>query len=170
MSAPADRTSPQQLLVAAAEAVLGELAWEGEPGVTESSALARYTGTSGEWLVICDTFPDQPLLLVYSLVPDPVPSERTAAVIEYLSLANNGLPRANLEFDVDSRLVRCRTSLDVEDVDVEGLASGGFLTGLVRRVVLANVATLDLFLPGLRGVIDGSLSPEQADAGIDDAL
>lgn len=164
-SAASDDAAPA-LLVAAAESVFAELGWQRPPEPSGLSILVGYTGEHGAWNVVVEAFEDEPLLLVYSLAPDLVDEPRLAAVVEYLARVNDGLPRANLEIDLTTGLVRCRTALDVEGVDAPRLAREGFLVPLVRRVVRANVVTMDLVLPGLEAVVAGRVTPEEADAAI----
>ncbi|MCU1491672.1 MAG: hypothetical protein JWM85_3077 [Acidimicrobiaceae bacterium] len=160
-------SSVQQLLLGASSAVLSELGWSGAGEVEDGTLFAAYTGASGEsWVVVADTFADQDLLLVYSLAPEPVAPERREAVAEYLTRANDGLPRACFEIDLETGVVRCRTWLDVEGLDVAALDADGYLLPLVRRVLLANVATFDLFFSGLRAVEAGSSTPTEADAAV----
>ena len=153
-----------EILLARAGEVLAEFAPGQEPTISDGAAVVAYSGETGTWALIAGTFPDDAVLVVYSALGEPVPKACMPELFEYFARVNDGLPRGNFELDFAQRLVRVRTSLDVADVDVAELDASGMLKALISRLVLANVATMDLFLPGLRAVVAGELSPEDADA------
>jgi hypothetical protein len=154
---------PQDRLLNAAAEELRALGWEGDavPGM-----IAQYTGDSGTWYLTVEVYPDQEVVVFYSIAPDQVPPDKIPLVGEYLTRVNDGLPRANLEMDYDTGVVRCRSYLDVEETDVEQLEVTGQLRLLVRRALRANIATFDLAFPGLVEVVSGRLTPQSADAAI----
>jgi hypothetical protein len=157
-----------RVLLGAARTVLAEITGETADLELGLAVAARFWGDAGDFVVIAEAFVDEPMLVVYSLSPDALPPERTGPILEYIARFNSGLPRANLELDFDELLVKCRTSLDIEELDTDALVRGGHLLGLVRRVILANVATMDMSLPGLRAVTAGTMTPEQAYALMDE--
>jgi hypothetical protein len=154
---------PQDRLLNAAADELRALGWEGDavPGM-----IAQYTGESGTWYITAEVYPDQEVIVFYSIAPEQVPKDKIALVGEYLTRVNDGLPRANLEMDYDSGVVRCRSYLDVEETDVDQLDATGQLRPLVRRALRANIATFDLAFPGLVDVVSGRRTPKSADAAI----
>lgn len=160
-------TSAADILLSRAQDVLEGFIWEGEPAVGDGAVVVAYAGETGNWALIAGTFEDEALLVVYSALAEAIPIERLGPLFEYLCRANDGLPRGNFELDFEQHRVRFRTFLDLGEVDVEALDRSGVLTTLIRRIVLANVATMDIFLPGMRAVVAGEMTPEQADAAIE---
>ncbi len=65
----------------------------------------------------------------------------------------------NFELDFTDGEIRYKTSIDVE---------GDRLTSaLIRQLVYANVTMMDEYLPGIKAVVEGELSPEDAIAKIE---
>lgn len=113
-----------------------------------------YGGDSGQWVVVAEVRPSYQRFICFSILPERVPAERRAAVAEYLARVNHGVSYGNFDLDFDTGEVRYRTSIDVAD---EKLTEG-----LVKQVVYGNVLTVDLWVPGLRAVIDEGLAPGDA--------
>jgi len=156
------------VLLEAAKAELGELGWNPEGSVVDDSLLGIYTTEQGSWSWVVVVYPDEPVVIVRSVVSDPVPSERIVEMAQYVARSNDGLPRANLELDIDSGIVSCKSYLDLDGVDVDTLSQQGFLRPLVQRVLLANFATLDIFFAGIAAVAEGRMSAAEADAALVD--
>jgi hypothetical protein len=104
-----------------------------------------FAGENGRFLCFARIDEETGVLAFYSLCPVEVPPERMAAALELVARFNHGHLLGNLELDVDTGELRCKTSIDVE---------GETLTpGLVAHVVYANVATLDRALPAITAVV-----------------
>jgi hypothetical protein len=82
------------------------------------------------------------------------PEEKRAAVAEYLTRANYGLPVGNFEFDYRDGEIAYKTGLDVENDELT--------PALVRNMVQANLSTFDRYYPGLMEIIYGDTAPEAA--------
>lgn len=154
------------VLLDSASAALVELGWDPEGSRVEGVLVGTYRSDSGTWPFVVESLPDEQLLVAYSIAPDPVPSERREEMVRFVARANDGLPRANLEIDVETGVVRCHTYLDVAGLDVGKLQVAGFLVPLVRRCLLANFATFDLYYPVMRRVAAGEQSAAEADAEV----
>lgn len=104
-------------------------------------------GDAGEWacFVRCDE--EKQVVAFYSLCPLVADPSRRAAVHEYLTRANWGLAVGNFELDLDDGEIRVRTSIDVEGTKPSA--------ALFKRLLYANVAVMDLFLPGIAMVLQG---------------
>src|SRR5438105_4821734 len=88
------------------------------------------------------------VLAVWSTLPIVVDADRRAALIEKVCRLNCGHVIGNLEIDVDSAVVRMKTSIDY---------GGEELTeGFVANLVWANVASADHLLPALLEVAVGA--------------
>ena len=71
--------------------------------------------------------------------------------MEFLTRVNYGLAVGNFEIDLDDGEVRFKTSLDAEGSEI-GLP-------LIERLVYANVAAMDQFLPGLMKTVEERATP-----------
>ncbi len=101
-----------------------------------------------EWTCFADIREDQGRFIFYSVAPTPIPDGDRAAVAEFLTRANYGLPVGNFELDLEDGEVRCKTSIDV---------TGDRLTyALVKQVVLNNLRAMHKYLPGLAEIIGGA--------------
>ena len=118
-----------------------------------------FHGKHGTWDCYAKTREDAQQIVFYSICPTTAPTEKHAAVAEFITRANYGLIIGNFELDFSDGEIRYKTSLDIE---------GDRLTpALVKQLVYANVLTLDQYLPGILAVIEGSSSPEEAIAAVE---
>jgi hypothetical protein len=129
---------------------------ESDGGVLETA----FEGTLTVWPVRIHVFEEDVRAVFVSAFPSVVPEEQRAAVAEFCNRANFGLAIGNFELDHDGGEVRFRTS-----IDAEGTAA---TPELVRNAVVANVLTMDRYVPGLLAVLDGT-EPADAIADCEDA-
>ena len=88
------------------------------------------------------------VVAVWSTLPVAVDADRRAALVEKVCRLNCGHIIGNLEIDVDTGVVRMKTSIDY---------GGEELTeGFVANLVWANVAAADQLLPALLEVAVGA--------------
>jgi hypothetical protein len=121
--------------------------------LADGSLALTFDGQHGRWA--CRMFVDEPLGQVsfYSILPEPVPADRRAAVLEFSARANVELVLGNFELDLDRGELRFKTSIDVE---------GDRLTpALLTHVVHANVLSMDRYLPGLARVLREDADPAE---------
>lgn len=134
--------------------------WPFEEFETEAGTAVRtaFQGRNGQ----CDTVgilrEETRQVLFYSLYPEPIPEERRTSVGELVLRANDDLILGNFELDLDDGALRFKTSIDVSEDELT--------VGLLRPLVLANVLTLDTFLPAIRQVTAGEASPAEAVAAV----
>jgi hypothetical protein len=167
MSRPAARPAPSvppgRFLFDALVSFLREDGWPIEAEDENEQAIAvPVEGASGRWICVGQIFDRRPLLLFSSLIPAYVPKEARAAVGEFLHRANAGLLFGGFQFAVDDGDIRYVTTLDLSEVDADVAASSGFLRGMVRRLVYANVATTDQYYSALMSVIHAGVEPTAA--------
>jgi hypothetical protein len=117
---------------------------ESDPDVLESA----FEGTSTVWPVRIHVFEEDVRAVFVSAFPSMVPDDARAAVGEFCNRANFGLAIGNFELDVDGGEVRFRTSIDAEGTTPT--------PELVRNAVVANVLTMDRYVPGLLAVLQGA--------------
>jgi hypothetical protein len=120
----------------------------------ESILRTAFQGENGEWICYAQAREAQQQFVFYSLCPIAPPEDKRQAIAEFLTRANYGMTIGNFEFDFDDGEIRYKTSIDVEG-DRLSLA-------LIKRLVYANVMTLDEYLPGIQAVIETDISPEEA--------
>ena len=99
-------------------------------------------------------------LMFYSVWPEPVPEPRRAAVMEFVTRANYGLPVGNFELDLEDGEVRMKTSLDLEGVELSGSLCG--------NLVDTNLAAMGRYLEGLLAVVAGEATPAEAIDAVED--
>jgi hypothetical protein len=113
-----------------------------------------YNGEHGGMLCYALVRADWQKFLFYAIAPFTVAAEKRAAVAEYITRANYGLPIGNFEMDYADGEVRYRCSLDFEGVTMT--------PNLVKNVAYPAVYTMDYYLPGLMKVVFGDKSPVEA--------
>lgn len=112
-------------------------------------------GDSGEWYGQVWWIAETEQLLVYSLVPIPVPEAARRVVAVLANDVNASLSAANFELDRDDGALRCRVAVSVDPASLD--------VDLVRRAVHLNVATTDRHLPDFVGPIVAVLDPVSAE-------
>jgi hypothetical protein len=119
-----------------------------------------YEGDNGEWTCFVRIDDDHGHVAVYSVLPDPVPTERLDAAGALLAGANFQLPIGAFEMDLADGEVRFRASLDV--------SQSALTAGLLDPLVKASWVAVDQYLPALKAVVDGADPAEALDAVADD--
>jgi hypothetical protein len=79
---------------------------------------------------------------------------------EFLTRANCGLVVGNFELDFEDGAIRYKTSIDVEDTQLNA--------ALIRHLVYVNVLTMDKYLPSLAALIYTDVSAAEAMAQVED--
>lgn len=133
--------------------------WTFEERPGKSLIAFPVAGSNGNWLGFAKALEEDEQLLIHSVIPTEVPAGRRDALALFLTRANYGTVIGNFELDLDSGELRYKTS-----IDVEGSEMG---EGLIRQLVLANVVTTDLYLPGISAVLAG-VDPAQAIRELED--
>jgi hypothetical protein len=117
-----------------------------------------WIGDNGIWTCFVHARERDAQLLIYSVMAETVPAERRPAVAEFLTRVNYFMAIGNFEMDYDDGEVRYKTSVDVQ---------GDHLSAaMARQLFTLNVATMDLFLPGIEAVIRGDGSPAEVLASL----
>jgi hypothetical protein len=125
----------------------------------QSALQCAYQGASATWTCFARVREEQRFLMFYSVCPVQAPESRHDALAEFITRANYGLIIGNFELDLDDGELRYKTSIDVAD--------GPLMSSTLRRVIAANVQTLDRYLPGIFMVISGELLPVDAIARVE---
>jgi len=136
------------------EQFLQEDGWH--PQRLENKQILRsyFVGKNGEYRCYAQVRVDLQQFLFYVVAPFRVPPELFAGATEFITRANYGLRIGNFEMDFNDGEVRYKSSLDFE---------GQRLTeGWLRNAIYPAVQTMDLYLPGLMGVVYGGRSPADA--------
>ncbi len=131
--------------------------------VAEGTALCTTVeGTSGRWPCIAQAVEDEQVFLFYSARPDDVDESRRGAVARLLSGINYRLMIGNFEIDAADGDVRFRTSLDLSALPLDGRQRELLAAGLIESSVVANIQTMDRYLPHIDRVARGEVEPEEA--------
>ena len=109
-------------------------------------------GESGTWTCVARVDEDRAIVAFFSLFAEPVPEARRAAVSELFTRLNYSLPVGSFELDLEDGDARLKTSLDVEEEKPT--------MGLLRRLLYANVAAMDYYMPCVQLVISGKAALE----------
>ena len=124
------------------------------PAEVGTALQTAFKGEHGTWDCITIVREDARQLLFYSLYPEDVPEASRGPMAELVVRANEDLILGNFELDMDDGTMRFKTSLDVSQDELT--------VGLLRPVMIANVLTMDTYLPAIVAVADGSSSPKDA--------
>ncbi len=143
--------------------VLESMGWDPSGSVIENILVGTYTSEYGSWQFYTEIFSDEALMVVRSILGETTPQKYMKEMVELIARCNDGLPRANLEIDVDSGLISCKSYLDLEGADIETMNKFGILEPLIARMLNANFATVDIFIDAIRNVASGDLSALEAD-------
>jgi hypothetical protein len=116
-------------------------------------------GKNGAWSCFAQAREQQHQFVFYSVLDSKVPDGKRTEAAEYVTRANYGMVIGNFEFDFADGEVRYKTSIDVE--------GDRLTTALIKPMVIANVAMMDKYLPGLMSVIWGNVKPSEAIATVE---
>lgn len=120
----------------------------------QSALRLAFKGKNDQYDCYTQAIEAQQQFIFYCLCPIKIPKSKRRAVGEFLSRANYGMIIGNFELDFAEGEVAYKTSIDVE---------GSTLTfPQMKRLVDTNVAMMDQYLPGIKSVIQGDASPEEA--------
>jgi len=118
-----------------------------------------FQGKNGQWTCYARARENEQQFVFYSICPVTVPKAKRRALAEFIARANYGMVIGNFELDFAEGEIAYKTSIDVE---------GSTLTfPQMKRLVDTNVAMMDHYLPGIKSVIQGDASPEEAIAKIE---
>jgi hypothetical protein len=115
---------------------------------------AGFRGERGTWVCFARVDEEHQRFLFHSIMGLNIPPQYRAAVAEYLTRANYGLPVGNFEMDLDTGDVRFKTSIEIPE--------GDLTVAMIRKLAYANVRNMDHYFPGVLSVVHGGLSPEAA--------
>lgn len=118
-----------------------------------------YQGDNGRWTCYASPADDSRRFMFYSVAPLEAPANKIATMAEFLTKANYGLMIGNFELDYNDGEIRYKTSIDVENEQLT--------TNLVRNLIYVNLETMDNYLPGIVGILNNQLSPDEAIAKIE---
>lgn len=118
-----------------------------------------FQGNNGNWNCYARARSEQNQFVFYSICPVNAPQNKLLAIAEFIARANSGMIIGNFELDFNDGEISYKTSIDVE---------GDRLSfALIKRVVYANVAMMDEYLPGIMSVIYSNVAPADAIAQIE---
>jgi hypothetical protein len=127
---------------------------QGEPAL-----YLAFEGDNGSWNCYAKAREGEEQFVFYSICPIKVPKVKRRTLGEFIARANYGMMIGNFELDFTDGEIRYKTSIDVE---------GDKLSfALIKRLVYANVTMMDEYLPGIKLVLEGGMSPEDAIAQIE---
>ena len=118
-----------------------------------------YQGDNGRWTCYASPADDSQRFMFYSVAPLEAPANKIVTMAEFLTKANYGLMIGNFELDYNDGEIRYKTSIDVENEQLT--------TNLVRNLIYVNLETMDNYLPGIVGILNNQLSPDEAIAKIE---
>jgi hypothetical protein len=118
-----------------------------------------FSGENGKWTCYAHAREDVHQFVFYSLLPVNTPMDKLGVMSEFMTRANYGMIVGNFELNYEDGEVRYKTSIDIGDSDLS--------LALVKQIVYPNVATMDLYLPGLMAVIYSNISAADAIAKIE---
>jgi hypothetical protein len=141
------RKDSSESLFAALKRIFAERGW----GFSEAEGLplllSEFSGPLGKWTLSARVLEEEGLIIFHSICPITVPTERRAAVVEFLSRVNYGLSLGNFEIDLDDGEVRFKTVL---------LEDGAPGVARIEKAISANGRALEAFLPGITAITEGT--------------
>ncbi len=141
-------------LRAMVEAMLQEDGWQFAPVEGQSTLAMGFRGQHGSWMCYAHIDDERGALVIYSVTAKAVPEQGRQLMADFLTRANFGLVLGNFEMDFSDGETRFKTSVELGQTDAN--------TTLLRRLLHVNVATLDRYLPGVEGVAEGRMGPQEA--------
>ena len=135
------------------------LAQGANPKIDSEDVLSFPVESTSSWRMDVTVREAEGQVIVRSVYPLPVPTDRREAVALFLTYANAGLVIGNFELDMAEGELRFKTSIEV--------GSSPLPEALARPLFLRNVGTFRRHVPGFEAVIDGE-DPVEALAAVED--
>ena len=132
--------------------------WKYEP-LQDTVIRMGFQGTNGRWQCYAQAREETQQFVFYSVSPINTPEGRRAAMAEFITRANYGMMIGNFEMDFSDGEVRYKTSVDVEDTELNA--------ALMKPLIYANVSTMDRYFPGISSVAHAATEPSIAIAEIE---
>lgn len=120
--------------------------WDVLPLPEQDAMRLSAEGNNGQWSCYAQVLEDQDQFIFYSVYPGNAPESKRASMGELLARMNFGLALGNFEMDYDDGHIRFKTSI--------GADANLLNSELVRRVVYANIAAMDRYLPGITALLE----------------
>lgn len=127
--------------------------WPVQVSPSERLLETQFKGDEGQWACFAQANEEAHQFVFYSVCPTHVPSARRATMAEFISRANFGLMIGNFELNFDDGEVRYKTSLDVEDTDIN--------FNLIKNLVYANITLMNHYFGGVMKVIYSDKAPSE---------
>ena len=124
--------------------VLKELKWAFEE-VEEYVFLVNYSSDKGKWSCIIELVPEKKRCIFYSVFPTKIEESYYNSVFKFINATNCKLEIGNFELDVNTSILRFRTSI--------GLGSQALETSIFQDLAFMNVKTMNYFLPNIEKLI-----------------
>ncbi|MCC6453437.1 MAG: YbjN domain-containing protein [Caldilineaceae bacterium] len=133
--------------------------WHFEEAESQPLLRMEFWTEENAWSCYAQALEEEQQFVFYSIAPVTITRPKLWLGAEYLLRANYNLILGNFEMDMDSGLVRFKTSIDVE---------GDRLSySLFRPVVYANLSMMARYLPGLQAVVFEDAAPQVALATVE---
>ena len=113
----------------------------------------NFDGKNAKWTCFAQAREEQRQFIFYSVCPVNAPAEKRPALAEFITRANYGLIIGNFELDFEDGEIRYKTSLDAEDLALNGT--------VFKILVYANVSMMDQYLPGVMSILYSEISPRE---------
>jgi hypothetical protein len=113
-----------------------------------------YQGQYSSWTCYALAKPEYDECSFFSVYPDNISKANHAAIVEYITRANYGLPVGNFEMDWDSGELRFKTSLDFEGDRLSEI--------LLNRLVKTNLFLMDKYTFGINKILKEGKTPGEA--------
>ncbi len=125
-----------------------------KPEEDKTILILGFEGQNGKFQCICDVQEDNTKFICYTIFGNNIQEERLLSVCEYITRVNSITLLGNFELDFNDCEVRYKTSMDYESIVPTET--------LIEHLILANIITMDTYLPGLMKVIYSNVSAKQA--------
>jgi hypothetical protein len=122
--------------------------WKGIEDAEQGTIGLNYTGKNGAWTCIAHAREAQEQVVFYSIAPVQIAPEQRTIVGELVHRVNFGMIIGNFEYDLDDGEIRYKTSFDAQDTTLTN--------ELIKPLVIANLVTMDKYLPSIRAVMAGT--------------
>lgn len=125
--------------------ILKELKWAFEE-VEASAFLVNYSSKKGNWNCIIELIPEKKRCIFYSVFPKKITATHYTGIFKFINDTNCKLEIGNFELDVNTNVLRFRTSI--------GLGNQALELSIFQDLAFMNVKTMNHFLPVIQGIIE----------------
>lgn len=128
--------------------------WAPKPLTKQRGSWMIFNGKNGRTTCYAHIQREQEILLFYVVAPFAIPPERRLLMAEFITRVNFHFRLGNFEMNWDDGMLRFKSSVNFQGIELS--------EALMKYPLYFAALTMDQYLPGLKWVMSGEMSSNEA--------